>query len=310
MISAAERATQSYLDHLRVERGASVHTISAYRRDLKRYLGYLHDGGVDDLDSVTAEHISGFTRLLSHGDDTHQAIAPASIARALAAVRSLSRFLVEEGIAKTDPTVGAASPKLPDHLPKALSISQVQQLFASITTETIEGLRDAALLELLYGTGARVSEICELDVDDISTVVADPTAGLRLWGKGRKERIVPLGSYARDAVSAWLVRGRPAWAKEGKATPALLLNSRGARFSRQSAWASLQQIAVRAKLQVEISPHTLRHSFATHLLDGGADIRVVQELLGHSSVTTTQIYTKVTAEQLRQVYLTSHPRAR
>ncbi|MGL5405708.1 MAG: site-specific tyrosine recombinase XerD [Propionibacteriaceae bacterium] len=310
MVSAAERAVQSYLDHLRVERGASGHTISAYRRDLKRYLEYLQQENIDDLDHAKAEHISGFTRLLSHGDDDHQAMAPASIARALAAVRSLSRFLVEEGIAKTDPTVGTATPKLPDHLPKALSIGQVQQLFAALNTETIEGLRDAALLELLYGTGARVSEICQLDVDDVSTAVADPDAGLRLWGKGRKERIVPLGSFARAAITAWLVRGRPTWAKEGKATPALLLNSRGARFSRQSAWASLQQITIRAQLQVEISPHTLRHSFATHLLDGGADIRVVQELLGHSSVTTTQIYTKVTAEQLRQVYLTSHPRAR
>jgi integrase/recombinase XerD len=189
-------------------------------------------------------------------------------------------------------------------------MDQVESLLAAPDTSTPEGLRDAALLELLYGTGARVSEVCALDVDDIRPVLDDPDLGLRLIGKGDKERIVPLGSYAAKAVDAWLIRGRPAWAEISNGEHALLLNTRGRRLSRQSAWAVIRRAGEAAGLDVEhLSPHSLRHSYATHLLDGGADVRVVQELLGHSSVTTTQIYTLVTADHLREVYRSSHPRA-
>ena len=189
-------------------------------------------------------------------------------------------------------------------------MDQVEALLAAPDTETVEGLRDVALLELLYGTGARVSEVCALDVDDIRPVLDDPELGLRLVGKGDKERIVPLGNYAAKAVNAWLVRGRPSWAGAGHGDHALLLNTRGRRLSRQSAWAVIRRAGQAAGLDVEhLSPHSLRHSYATHLLDGGADVRVVQELLGHSSVTTTQIYTLVTADHLREVYRSSHPRA-
>lgn len=178
--------------------------------------------------------------------------------------------------------------------------------------ETPAALRDTALLELLYGTGGRISEIVGLDVDEVSGLLTEPdrVGGLRVIGKGSKERFVPLGRYAKKAVSDYLVRGRPELARRGRGNPALLLNARGGRLSRQGAWLILQQVAERAGLGVDISPHTLRHSFATHLLDGGADVRVVQELLGHASVTTTQIYTLVTVDHLREVYLTSHPRAR
>jgi integrase/recombinase XerD len=199
-------------------------------------------------------------------------------------------------------------PKLGRHLPKALSIEQVQRLLDGIERETPVGLRDGALLELLYGTGARISEAVGLDVDDVVGALADPDAGVRLIGKGDKQRLVPLGSYARAALEAWLVRGRPAMVRV--ATPALFLNARGGRLSRESAWAILRRRAQQAGLEVAVSPHSLRHSFATHLLDGGADVRVVQELLGHASVATTQIYTLVTVEHLREVYQTAHPRAR
>ncbi|MDU3081106.1 MAG: tyrosine-type recombinase/integrase, partial [Cutibacterium avidum] len=209
-----------------------------------------------------------------------------------------------------DVTAGISPGTRSRRLPKALSMDQVEALLAAPDTETVEGLRDVALLELLYGTGARVSEVCALDVDDIRPVLDDPELGLRLVGKGDKERIVPLGNYAAKAVNAWLVRGRPSWAGAGHGDHALLLNTRGRRLSRQSAWAVIRRAGQAAGLDVEhLSPHSLRHSYATHLLDGGADVRVVQELLGHSSVTTTQIYTLVTADHLREVYRSSHPRA-
>lgn len=250
------------------------------------------------------------------GDDdawVRPPLAPASVARAVVAVRSLHRFAVEEGVLATDPAVGVTPPRPPRRLPKALSQSDVVALLETPVTDTPLGLRDAALLELLYGTGARISEAVGLDVDDLIRAVAAPaeaTPGLRLFGKGSKERMVPLGTYARRALDAYLVRARPALAPRGSGTPALFLNVRGGRLSRQSAWTVLQTAAERAGLAVEVSPHTLRHSYATHLLDGGADVRVVQELLGHASVTTTQIYTLVTVDHLREVYAMAHPRAR
>jgi integrase/recombinase XerD len=296
---------EDYLRHLVVERGLSDNTVQAYRRDLLRYQEYLGSRGIGSLAEVTRVDVEEFRRHLDH-----IGLAPASVTRCVVAVRNLHRFAVGSGQVQADVTAGMSPGTRSRRLPKALSMDQVESLLAAPDTSTPEGLRDAALLELLYGTGARVSEICALDVDDIRPVLDDPDLGLRLIGKGDKERIVPLGSYAAKAVDAWLIRGRPAWAEISNGEHALLLNTRGRRLSRQSAWAVIRRAGEAAGLDVEhLSPHSLRHSYATHLLDGGADVRVVQELLGHSSVTTTQIYTLVTADHLREVYRSSHPRA-
>jgi integrase/recombinase XerD len=297
----------------------STHTLAAYRRDLARYTDHLAAAGVTDTADVTPAVVGAYASTLAEGvrgSDGAWAsppLAPASIARAVVAVRSLHRFAVADGLALTDPAADVRPPRPARRLPKALTLDQVQLMLDLPSTETAEGLRDAALLELLYGTGGRISEVVDLDVDDLTRALAGPPdelAGLRVLGKGGKERIVPLGSYARRAVEAYLVRGRPALSAKGRGTPALLLNARGARLSRQSAYAVLRRVAEQAGVPGEVSPHTLRHSFATHLLDGGADVRVVQELLGHASVTTTQIYTLVTVDHLREVYAGAHPRAR
>lgn len=305
MTSLVGGQAEDYLRHLVVERGLSDNTVQAYRRDLLRYQEYLGSRGIGSLAEVTRVDVEEFRRHLDH-----IGLAPASVTRCVVAVRNLHRFAVGSGQLQADVTAGMSPGTRSRRLPKALSMDQVESLLAAPDTSTVEGLRDAALLELLYGTGARVSEVCALDVDDIRPVLDDPDLGLRLIGKGDKERIVPLGSYAAKAVDAWLIRGRPAWAEIGNGEHALLLNTRGRRLSRQSAWAVIRRAGEAAELDVEhLSPHSLRHSYATHLLDGGADVRVVQELLGHSSVTTTQIYTLVTADHLREVYRSSHPRA-
>ncbi len=296
----------AWLDHLRVERGVAQNTLDAYRRDLLLYAAFLDIRGIAHFGQIAGADITDFQRWLAANGR-----APASVARTIVAVRNMHAFAVSDRMVLANPAADVKVPKLGKRLPKALAIEQVQALLEAPDVETTTGLRDRALLELLYGTGARISEICDLDVDDMTRALEDPDAGLRLLGKGNKQRIVPLGSFARDAVDAWLVRGRPDW--QGKAAvpgPALLLNSLGRRLSRQSAYQVLQAYARAAGIDVDVSPHSLRHSFATHLLDGGADVRVVQELLGHSSVTTTQIYTQVTVEHLREVYATSHPRAR
>ncbi|MCD1065470.1 site-specific tyrosine recombinase XerD [Cutibacterium acnes] len=305
MTSSVGGQVEDYLRHLVVERGLSDNTVQAYRRDLLRYQEYLGSRGIGSLAEVTRVDVEEFRRHLDH-----IGLAPASVTRCVVAVRNLHRFAVGSGQVQADVTAGMSPGTRSRRLPKALTMDQVESLLAAPDTSTVEGLRDAALLELLYGTGARVSEVCALDVDDIRRVLDDPDLGLRLIGKGDKERIVPLGSYAAKAVDAWLIRGRPAWAEIGNGEHALLLNTRGRRLSRQSAWAVIRRAGEAAGLDVEhLSPHRLRHSYATHLLDGGADVRVVQELLGHSSVTTTQIYTLVTADHLREVYRSSHPRA-
>jgi len=311
---------QTYLDHLTVERGMSRHTVAAYRRDLHRYADYLAELGISDPSQVSSAMIGNYAARLREGiaapdgDGWIEApLANASVARAVIAVRSLHRFAAAEGLTAEDPARSVRPPKPPRRLPKALSLEQVQAMLAVPATDTEVGLRDAALLELLYGTGIRISEAVTLDVDEVDrlarTPADEPAPGLRVLGKGDKERIVPVGSYARKALDAYLVRGRPMLVASGRGTPALFVNTRGDRLSRQSAWAVLRSVAEKAGITAEVSPHTLRHSYATHLLDGGADIRVVQELLGHASVTTTQIYTLVTIEHLREVFLTSHPRA-
>ncbi|SHJ71303.1 integrase/recombinase XerD [Tessaracoccus bendigoensis DSM 12906] len=294
-----------YLNHVRVERGLSPNTVAAYRRDLTRYLTFLEGRGITTAAEVTTVDISEFVQELS---DTQ---AASSVARHVVSVRNLHAFAADEGIAGENPASEVSPPKLAARLPKALSVDEVTRILDAPNRGTIAGLRDAALLELLYGTGARVSEVCGLDVDEVRVALFEPEAGLRLRGKGGKDRVVPLGSYAARAVNDYLVRARPTLAQaSARPDPALLLNQRGHRFSRQSAWGAIRSAAEGAGVTTEVSPHSLRHSFATHLLDGGADLRVVQELLGHSSVATTQIYTLVTIEHLREVHAAAHPRAR
>jgi integrase/recombinase XerD len=309
-MSALQQAQQTYLDHLAVERGLAANTLSSYRRDLRRYLAHLAGRDIDAPAAIGEADVSSFLVALREGDEKHPPLAANSAARAVVAVRGFHRFLLREGLVTVDAARGVRPPSPPKRLPKAISVQEVEALLAAAgADETPRALRDRALLELLYGCGARISEAVGLDVDDLDV---DPAGSgtVRLLGKGSKERVVPVGSYAREAASAYLVRGRPALAVSGSGSPALFLNARGGRLSRQSAWTVLRAAAERAGLRRQISPHTLRHSFATHLLDGGADVRVVQELLGHASVTTTQVYTLVTVDRLREVYATSHPRAR
>lgn len=303
----------TFLAHLGVERGLSVNTLSNYRRDLDRYLAYLEGRGIAAVGDVTPGVVGGFAAHLSIGSDRNPPLAASSVARAVVAVRSFHRFNAREGITATDPAADVRPPATGRHLPKALGVGEVEALLAAPDPDGPVGLRDRALLEVLYGTGARISEVVRLDVDEVTRALRIPeerSRTLRLLGKGAKERLVPLGTYAVAALEAWLVRGRPALASRGSGDPGVFLNTRGRRLSRQSAWEVVRRAALTAGLQSEISPHTLRHSYATHLLDGGADVRVVQELLGHASVTTTQIYTLVTVDRLREVYAEAHPRAR
>jgi integrase/recombinase XerD len=285
----------------------SINTLAAYRRDLERYAAGL-PAHIADLGEVSRREVAGHLAALRSGE---RPLSAASAARAASAVRGLHRFAVREGLTGHDPSGDVAPPSLPKRLPKALDVDQVERLLAaSGAGEGPRQLRDRALLEVLYGTGARISEAVGLAVDDL----AEATDTVTLHGKGGRTRLVPLGSYARAALDAYLVRGRPALVAAGRGTPMVFVNARGAPLSRQSAWTILRRAAAAAGLPVEgahaVSPHTLRHCFATHLLDGGADIRVVQELLGHASVTTTQIYTLVTVDRLREVYALAHPRAR
>jgi integrase/recombinase XerD len=307
-----DRSVQGWLDHLQVERGASANTLSSYRRDLGRYRDFLATRGISDAAAVTERDVSDFLASLTEGTPERQPLAGSSAARTLVAVRGFHRFLALEGEVSVDPASGVPPPKPPTRLPKAIPVDRVERLLeAASVGDTSVSLRDRALFEVLYGAGARISEAVGLDVDDLDLGV-DPSepASVRLLGKGDKQRVVPLGSYAVTALDAYLIRARPTLATAGRGTPALFLNQRGARLSRQSAWDALQRAAERAGLEGHVSPHTLRHSFATHLLDGGADVRVVQELLGHASVTTTQIYTLVSPQRLREVYAGAHPRAR
>ena len=301
-----QRQLDRYLRHLAIERGRSPHTLAAYRRDLDVLLADLAAHGTTEPAALTAELVADHVRALREGDAP---LAASSVARRVASIRGFLRFLGDEGLVQGDPGRRLVVPKQPQRLPKALARDQVDRLLAAARGEDPVALRDAALLELLYATGARVSEAVGLDLDDV--LGDDGIVDLiRLFGKGGKQRIVPVGSYARAALDAYLVRGRPALLAGRRGTPALFLGARGARLSRQNAWLVIRRVAERAELGIELSPHSLRHSFATHLLEGGADVRVVQELLGHASVATTQIYTRVTADTLRDVYLTSHPRAR
>jgi integrase/recombinase XerD len=302
---------QGYLDHLTIERGVAANTISSYRRDLRRYAEFLTERRIDDLRSVGELDVSDFLVALRRGDPENGAIglSAVSAARAVIAVRGLHRFAAAEGLVDIDVARAVKPPTPSRRLPKSLSLDEVLALLDGAGGDSpADGpltLRNRALLELLYSTGARISEAVGLDVDDVDT----QARAVLLRGKGGKQRLVPVGRPAIAALETYLVRGRPGLASKGRGTPAIFLNARGGRLSRQSAWQVLQDAAERAEITSAVSPHTLRHSFATHLLDGGADVRVVQELLGHASVTTTQIYTLVTVHALREVWAGAHPRA-
>jgi integrase/recombinase XerD len=302
-------ALRTYLDHLAVERGLAANTLASYRRDLRRYAAFLDAAGITDLDAISEATVSAFLVHLREGDPEHLPLSATSAGRTVVAVRGFHRFCVADGLSTHDPAAGVRPPQPSRRLPKALPLADVEAILeASGAAGTTLALRDRALLEVLYGTGARISEAVGLDVDDLDRV--EGTVLLR--GKGGKERMVPVGSYALAAVDAYLTRARPGLTAVGTSdrAGALFLNARGGRLSRQSAWAVLVKAADRAGVTRDVSPHTLRHSFATHLLEGGADVRVVQELLGHASVTTTQIYTLVTVDNLREVFAAAHPRAR
>ena len=294
---------ERYLRHVSIERGLALNTAVAYRRDLSAYLDFLLLRGITSPVAIGQGDVSAFSRELRTRADSP--LTASSTARMLSSVRGFHRYLLDEEQVPADVAVATKPPKFASRLPKAISIEQMASVLDAARGDTPLALRDTALLELLYATGARISEAVDLNVDDV--IEGDV---VRLLGKGGKQRIVPLGSYARIAIDAYLVRARPLFSARGTSTPALFLGSRGHRVSRQNAWLILRAVAERANLGIEISPHTFRHSFATHLLAGGADVRVVQELLGHSSVATTQIYTLVTADTLRDMYTTSHPRAR
>lgn len=319
-----DHATETYLRHTAIERGLSQHTVGAYRRDLAAFAAWIAEQPVVDSDgadraggSAVLTDVARLARADVAGFVQHLAtrpegpLAPRSVARMLSSVRSFSAFAAGEGWLPADPGASVRPPKAPARLPKAISVHDMERLLAAADGDEPAQLRDRALLELLYATGARISEAVGLAVDDVTfDEGTDGVSVVTVTGKGNKQRIVPLGSYARAAIEAYLVRARPVFAARGRSTPALFLGARGARLSRQSAWLVIQAAAERAGLAAHVSPHTFRHSFATHLLEGGADVRVVQELLGHASVATTQIYTLVTADMLRDVYQTSHPRAR
>ncbi|HET7017926.1 MAG TPA: site-specific tyrosine recombinase XerD [Streptosporangiaceae bacterium] len=320
-MTSVATAVRRYLDHLAVERGLAAHTLEAYRRDLSRYASTLSAAGRTEIGDVTTTDVADYLAGLRAGDSEHAPLAASSAGRAVVAVRGLHAFALTEGLCEDDPAKTVRPPQPPRRLPHAISVPDVTRLL-QIAGDSPAQRRDRALLELLYGTGARISEALGLDVEDLDltgqsrAAPAGTVATVRLTGKGDKQRIVPIGAYACRALDAYLVQARPALAAGarngqhgvGQHSRAVFLNARGGRLTRQGAWGALRAAAAKAGLD-EISPHMLRHSFATHLLDGGADVRVVQELLGHASVSTTQVYTLVTVDKLREVYAAAHPRA-
>lgn len=306
-----------FLSDLSVSKGASPNTLSNYSRDIYRYAEFITHrqrgngpsaAAFVEWDEVNTHDIEAFLTSLAVGAEDHAPLAASSVSRSLSAVKSFHKWMLREGITKQNCAAAIRSPKRAIPLPKALSVDEVSRLLdAAVNPDDPVALRDSALLEFLYASGARVSEAVRVAADDLD--FEDDFAVVRLFGKGRKQRLVPLGSHAVDAMSAYLTRSRPVLAARGMGVPELFLNLRGRPLSRQSAWEIIDRAAKRAKILVPVSPHTLRHSFATHLLEGGASIREVQELLGHSSVSTTQIYTKLSPALLSEVYRSTHPRA-
>jgi integrase/recombinase XerD len=298
-----------YETWLRVERGLAPNSLAAYRRDLRRYEGYLRRIGELDPTTVNDTIVAAYVDELrdAHAEDGSPRYAPATIARAVAAVRSFHRFCAEEGLLASDPSEDIGGPRVPQGIPKALSEAEVTALLNAVTGDEPRARRDRAMLETLYGAGLRISELVGLDLGDL-----DLHDGLvRVLGKGAKERVTPIGRTARAAIGDYLTLGRPELTRpRARAESAVFLNARGGRLTRQGAWLVVRAAGDRAGLSDRLFPHVLRHSCATHMLDHGADIRVVQELLGHASLSTTQVYTKVSPERLRAVYDAAHPRAR
>lgn len=307
---AIDAAVGGYLDHVSVERGLAANTVAAYRRDLARYQRWLERRSIGDLAAITPSDVADFSASLRNPDPDERELGASSAARVVVAVRSFHRFAALENWTSSNPAADITPPQIPRRLPKALPYASIERLIESAgDPATVLGSRDRALVELLYGTGTRISEVVGLDVDDVDV----DAATVVVTGKGGKQRLLPLGRAASAAVADYLTRGRPALAQHASGKrrpgPALFLGVKGSRLTRQAAWEVVNRSAERAGLGDQVGPHTLRHSYATHLMEGGADVRVVQELLGHSSVTTTQIYTLVTADALREVYAASHPRA-
>jgi integrase/recombinase XerD len=292
-----------YLSHIRIERGLSEHTVLAYTKDLKRYTDWCVSHGVSTINDITSNHVADFSISLR---TVEPVLSASSAARALVAVRGLHRFAVLEGSVDVNVAADISPPSIGKRLPKPLPYWQIEKLLLAFSLEgpPLE-VRNRALLEVMYATGIRVSEAITMDIDDIDL----EHRVIQVMGKGRKPRRLPLGGFAATALDAYVVRGRSVLAAKGRGTPRCFLNAYGRPMTRQNAFHVIRMAAQRAEIPASVSPHTLRHSFATHILEGGADIRVVQELLGHSSVTTTQVYTEVSADTLREVYATSHPRA-
>jgi len=290
-----------FLNHCAVERGLSKNTVAAYRRDLSKFTKYLDEENLS-ISQLKSGYISKFTEILRIAG-----LSDSSIARHIVAIRSFFGFLSkDQGVENIAREINP--PKIPKRLPKALSIGDIELIIAA-NGDDVAGIRNRALIEILYATGARVSEIVQLNFGDISRSDGG-TITIKVRGKGGKERLVPVGRFAQLALEQYLTRARPSMLKSTQQEALFLNEKRGTRLTRQSAWQIVMSAAEKAGIQRDISPHALRHSFATHLLDGGADIRVVQELLGHSSVTTTQIYTLVTIDKLRESYASAHPRSR
>jgi integrase/recombinase XerD len=299
-------------DWLNVERGLATNSLAAYRRDLRRYAAFLRARGAHDPARIGEDAVHAYVRHLESlvDDDGRRVLAPASVARGVVAVRSFHRFCAREGLIDSDPSEDVGAPRVPQGIPKALDEADVEQLLTAVTGNEPLAQRDRALLELLYGTGIRISEAVGLDLAEL-----DLEDGMvRVVGKGNKERVVPVGREAQRALAAYLGDGRLALRRTRASRPrdadAVILNSRGGRISRQACWQIVRRAGERVALGERLSPHVLRHSCATHMLDHGADLRVVQELLGHASISTTQVYTKVTPSRLRAVYEAAHPRAR
>jgi integrase/recombinase XerD len=297
-----------FFNYLSIEKGLASNTISAYRLDIEKFFHYLSTNQLL-LEQVTPEQLTYYVAWLRGMENTEFKIGESSIARNIISIRSYFTYLAKEH-KFNNPATNFKPPKIGKRLPKALTIDQVMSMLNIVGSDLISS-RDKALVELLYATGARVSELINLNTLDISTVdmQSGTTTTVKLKGKGGKERVVPIGSYAVAAINDYLVRSRPTLLKVST-QKALFLNQRGGRLSRQSAWNLVASAAERAGLSDQVTPHSMRHSFATHLLDGGADIRVVQELLGHASVTTTQIYTLITIDRLRESYSSAHPRSK
>lgn len=308
MVMNFDNARQGFLDHLTIERGLAANSIAAYRRDLAKFSDYLNGKNLNFQD-LSENDVVDYEVWLKSAE-----LAITSINRNISALKSFYKYFAMEN-STVSPFSGVASSKVPRRLPKALTVAEISDLISVTKREGDPiSLRDHAIIELLYGTGARVSEIVGLDIGDFSQsqVEGTPISTVKLRGKGSKERMVPVGSFAKVALEEYLVRIRPSLltkSRSARVETALFLNQRGSRLSRQSAWQVISDAADAIGLKGKVSPHVFRHSYATHLLDGGADIRVVQELLGHASVTTTQIYTLITIDKVREAYATAHPRA-